>query len=161
MFPHHPDQMSQGSQVSRVTLLFCFQKVTYSVSESVTRSPIELSAGQLKRLQQQMKYRVDRRWSVDIRVRTRNCISIWSESIWFTAEPAGPRGLPNHPTIGKQSLLLPTNSIQPARHVFHISLNPSIHISIQRVFRISFNPSILFNLGHHRTLWLMRKKLQP
>ena len=29
-------------------LMFQNQKVTYSVSESVTRSPIELSAGQLK-----------------------------------------------------------------------------------------------------------------
>ena len=47
--PHHSDQMSQRSQVSRVTLLLCFQKVSQSVSESVTRSPIELSAGQLKR----------------------------------------------------------------------------------------------------------------
>ena len=49
MFPHHPDQMSQGSQISGVTLLLCFSKGR-SVSESVTRSPIELSAGQLKRL---------------------------------------------------------------------------------------------------------------
>ena len=24
MSPHHPDEMSQGSQVSRVTLLLCF-----------------------------------------------------------------------------------------------------------------------------------------
>jgi len=53
MSPHHPDEMSQGSQVSRVTLLLCFLKghlLTHSVSESVTRSPIELSAGQLKKL---------------------------------------------------------------------------------------------------------------
>ena len=47
MSPHHPDQLSQGSQVSRVTLLLCFSKGV-SLSQWVTRSPIELSAGQLK-----------------------------------------------------------------------------------------------------------------
>ena len=53
MSPHHSDQMSQRSQVSGVTLLLCFSKgpsLSQWVSESVTRSPIELSAGQLKRL---------------------------------------------------------------------------------------------------------------
>ena len=41
MSPHHSDQMSQRSQVSRVAL--CMSKVkVLSVSESVTRSPIEL-----------------------------------------------------------------------------------------------------------------------
>ena len=51
MSPHNSDQMSQRSQVSRVTLLLCFSKglsVSEWVSEWVTRSPIELSAGQLK-----------------------------------------------------------------------------------------------------------------
>ena len=47
MSPHHSVQMSQKSQVSRVTLFF----KDGSVSESVTRSPTELSAGQLKRLE--------------------------------------------------------------------------------------------------------------
>ena len=45
MSPHHPDQMSQGWQVSGVTLLLCFSKgrsLSEWVSESVTRSPIEL-----------------------------------------------------------------------------------------------------------------------
>ena len=51
MFPHHSDQMSQRSQVSRVTLLVCFLK-GHSVSQWVTKSPIELSAGQLKILGQ-------------------------------------------------------------------------------------------------------------
>ena len=49
--PHHSDQVSQRSQVSGVTLLLCFSKglsVSEWMSESVTRSPIELSAGQLK-----------------------------------------------------------------------------------------------------------------
>ena len=41
MSPHHSDQMSQRSQVSRVAL--CMSKVKVPlVSESVTRSPIEL-----------------------------------------------------------------------------------------------------------------------
>ena len=47
--------------------------------------------------------------SVDIRVWTRNCISIWSESIWFTAGQSLLGLLPglaaNQLTIGKQSLL--------------------------------------------------------
>ena len=33
MSSHHSDQMSQTSQVSRVTLLLCFQKVSQSVSQ--------------------------------------------------------------------------------------------------------------------------------
>ena len=45
MSPHHSDQMSQRSQVSRVALCMSKVKVTHSVSdwvsESVTRSPIE------------------------------------------------------------------------------------------------------------------------
>ena len=39
MSPHHSDQMSQGSQVSRVTLLLCFSKgvsLSHSVSDKVT-----------------------------------------------------------------------------------------------------------------------------
>ena len=36
MSSHHSDQMSQTSQVSRVTLLLCFQKVSQSVSEWVS-----------------------------------------------------------------------------------------------------------------------------
>ena len=41
MSPHHSDQMSQGSQVSWVALCMSISKVPW-VSESVTRSPIEL-----------------------------------------------------------------------------------------------------------------------
>ena len=41
MSPHHSDQMSQRSQVSRATLCMSKVKVLW-VSESVTRSPIEL-----------------------------------------------------------------------------------------------------------------------
>ena len=37
MSPHHSDQMSQTSQVCRVILLLCFQKVSQSVSESVSQ----------------------------------------------------------------------------------------------------------------------------
>ena len=36
MSRHHPDQMSQGSQISGVTLLLCFQKVTHLLSEWVS-----------------------------------------------------------------------------------------------------------------------------
>ena len=36
MSPHHPDQMSQGWQVSGVTLVLCFQKVAQWVSEWVS-----------------------------------------------------------------------------------------------------------------------------
>ena len=39
MSPHHPDQMPQGSQVSRVTLLLCSLKgplLTHSLSQSVS-----------------------------------------------------------------------------------------------------------------------------
>ena len=50
MFPHHSDQMSHRSQVSRVALCMSKSKggsvsesVSQSVSQSVTRSPIELS----------------------------------------------------------------------------------------------------------------------
>ena len=46
MFPHHSDQMSQRSQVSRIALCMAKVKVTQLVSEWVTdwvtRSPIEL-----------------------------------------------------------------------------------------------------------------------
>ena len=74
-------------------------------------------------------------------MRTRNCISIWSESIWFTAEPAGPRGLPNHPTIGKQSLLLPAaNSIQPTRvSYFPQSINSYFYSTSVSYFLQSIN----------------------
>ena len=41
--PHHSDQMCQGWQVSGVTLLLCFSK-----GPSLSESPIELSAGELK-----------------------------------------------------------------------------------------------------------------
>ena len=43
--PHHSDQMSERSQVSRVALCISISKVpsaSQSVSQSVTRSPIEL-----------------------------------------------------------------------------------------------------------------------
>ena len=42
MSPHRSDQMSQWSQVSRIALCMAKVKVTESVSELVTRSPIEL-----------------------------------------------------------------------------------------------------------------------
>ena len=42
MSPHHSDQMSQWSQVSRIALCMAKVNVSQSVSESVTRSPIEL-----------------------------------------------------------------------------------------------------------------------
>ena len=48
MSTHHSDQMSQRSHVSRAALCMSKSKVAQSLSESVTRSPIELSAGQLK-----------------------------------------------------------------------------------------------------------------
>ena len=42
MSSHHSDQMSQWSQVSRIALCMSKVKVSESVSQWVTRSPIEL-----------------------------------------------------------------------------------------------------------------------